>query len=41
MGPGNRGHVGYPLCNAYKNETLKDEEIGKISWEKPPSRYNA
>jgi hypothetical protein len=23
MGPGNQGHVRYPLYNAYKNETLK------------------
>jgi hypothetical protein len=23
MGPGNQGHVRYPLYNAFKNETLK------------------
>ena len=25
MGPGNQGHVRYPLYNAYKNETLKKQ----------------
>jgi hypothetical protein len=36
MGPNNRGHVRYPLYNAYNNETLKNEERGKTSWETAP-----
>jgi hypothetical protein len=35
-GSQNQGHVRYPLYNASKNETLKIEERGKTSWEKPP-----
>jgi hypothetical protein len=36
MGPDNQGHVRYPLYIASKNETLKNEERGKTSWETPP-----